>query len=187
MANTELICSLCQETFSLRKQLLTHERTKHRNNKTVPHLHLLIQPSFEQLVSYQDAFIILIKKRLGFSRHSVGSKRLSINVFPENVFVYLFQNEPSFRYNSALRKYHCTFKGEAGEGRLKQILNYEYWNCRQDPKTKTIGYVLFANYEGIYEVSFSWIQTKLVENNRIFQCGTVTCTFTTDSGEFINE
>ena len=122
-------CCLCQETFSLRKQLLTHERTKHRNNKIIPHLHLLLQPSFEQLVFYQDAFIILIKKRLGFNRHSVGSKRLSINAFPENVFVYLFQNEPSFRYKSALQKYCCTFKGEAGEGRLKQILNYEYWNC----------------------------------------------------------
>ena len=180
-------CYICQETFSLQKQLLTHERNKHRNNKTIPHLHLLLQPSYEQLVSYQDAFIILIKKRLGYSRHSLGSKRLSISAFPENVFVYLFQSEPSFRYNSALRKYRCTFKGEAGEGRLKQILNYEYWNQRQDPVTKTTGYVLFANYEGSYEVSFSWKQTELVENNRIFQCGTVTCMFTTDSGEFINE
>jgi len=180
-------CCICQETFSLRKILITHERTKHRNNKTIPHLHLLLQPSYEQLVSYQDAFIILIKKRLSYSRHSLGYKRLSINAFPENVFIYLFQNEPSFRYNSALRRYRCTFKGEAGEGRLKQILNYEHWNQRQDPITKTTGYVLFANYEGVYEVSFSWVQAELVENNQIFQCENVTCTFTTDSGEFINE
>lgn len=177
-------CCLCQETFLSRKQLLTHERTKHKNNKTIPHLHLLLQPSFEQLISYQDAFIILIKKRLGFNRHAVGSKRLVINVFPENVFVYLFQNEPSFRYNSVLRKYRCTFKGEAGENRLKQILNYQHWSYRQDQKTKTTGYVLFVNYEEIYEVTFSWAQTKLVENDRIFQCGAVTCTFTADSGEF---
>src|SRR5215204_2984672 len=147
-------CNICQEAFFLRKQLLTHERTKYRNNKTIPHLQLLLQPSFEQLVFYQDAFIILIKKHLGYSRHSVGSKRLLINVFSENVFVYLFQSEPSFRYNSALRKYRCTFKGETGEGRLKQILNYEHWNCQQDPITKTTGYVLFVNYEGIYEVSY---------------------------------
>ncbi|GBB90490.1 hypothetical protein RclHR1_17480003 [Rhizophagus clarus] len=158
-----LRCCLCQETFISRKLLLTHERTKHRNNKTIPHLPLLLRPSFEQLVSYQDAFIILIKKRLGFNRHSVGSKRFLINVFPENVFVYLFQSEPSFRYNTVLRKYRCTFKGEVGEQRLKQILNYEHWSCRQDPKTKTTGYVLFVNYEEI------------------------TCTFTTDSGEFVNE
>ncbi|POG78177.1 hypothetical protein GLOIN_2v1766938 [Rhizophagus irregularis DAOM 181602=DAOM 197198] len=44
--------------------------------------------------------------------------------------------------------------GEAGEGRLKQILNYEYWNCQQDPKTKITGYILFVNSEEIYEVSF---------------------------------
>ena len=117
----------------------------------------------------------------------MGSKRLSISVFPENIFVYLFQNEPLFRYNSALRKYRCIFKGEAGELRLKQILNYEHWNCRQDPKTNTTGYVLFVNYEGIYGVTFSWTQNELVENDRIFQCGTVTCTFTTDSGEFVDE
>ncbi len=180
-------CYLCQKTFFSRKHLLTHERTKHRNNKTIPHLNLLLQPSFEQLVSYQDAFIILIKKRLGFNRHSVGSKRLLINVFPENVFVYLFQNEPSFRYNSALRKYRCSFKGEAGEKRLKQILNYEYWSCHQDPETKTTGYVLLVNYEKSYKINFNWTQAELIENNRIFQCGTVTCTFTTDSGEFIEK
>ncbi|GET65429.1 hypothetical protein GLOIN_2v1524369 [Rhizophagus irregularis DAOM 181602=DAOM 197198] len=163
-----LRCCLCQETFISRKLLLTHERTKHRNNKTIPHFHLLLRPSFEQLISYQDAFIILIKKRLGFNRHSVGTKRVLINVFPENVFVYLFQSEPSFRYNTVLRKYRCTFKGE-------------------DLITKTTGYVLFVNYEESHEVTFSWTQTKLVENNRTFQCGVVTCTFTTDSGEFVNE
>ncbi len=185
--NALLKCCLCQETLPSRKQLLIHERTKHRNNKTIPHHSLLLQPSSEQLIFYQDAFIILIKKRLGFNRHSVGFKRLSINAFPENIFVYLFQDEPSFRYNSALRKYCCIFKDKMGEERLKQILNYEYWNYRQDSKTKTTGYVLFVNYEETYEVTFSWTQAELVENNQIFQCGTVTCKFTTDSGEFTDE
>jgi len=180
-------CCLCQAIVSSRKQLLSHERIKHKNNKTIPHLYLLILPSLEQLTSYQDAFIILIKKHLGFNRHSIGQKRLLINVFPENIFIHLFQNEPSFRYNSALRKYHCTFKGEEREKRLKQILNYEYWSSRQDPKTKTTGYVLLANYEGNYEISFVWTQTELIENNRTFQCGKVTCKFTTDASEFVNE
>ena len=115
------------------------------------------------------------------------SKWLLINAFPKNVFVHLFQNEPSFRYKSALWKYCCTFKDEAGEERLKQILNYEYWNCQQDPKIRITGYVLFMDYEDIYEVFFSWTQIELVENNQIFQCGIVTCAFTTNSGEFNNE
>jgi hypothetical protein len=181
------MCSLCQKTFSLRKQLLTHERNKHKNNKTIPHLHLLLRPSFEQLTLYQDAGIIQIKKRLGFNRHHIGNKRFSINVFPENIFVHLFQNEPSFRYNSVLRKYSCTFKGEEGESRLKQILNYEHWSYRQDPKTNTTGYVLLVNHEDNYEISFIWTQAELVENNRSFQCGMVTCTFITASGEFIEK
>jgi len=149
-------CSLCQKNFSSRNKLLTHERNKHRNNKVISHHTSLILPSFEHVVYYQDAFIVLIKKRLGFNRHSIGSKRLSIDAFLENIFVHLFENEPTFRYSPIQRKYFCQFQGKAGEERLKQILNYEYWNFRQDPNTKTTGYVLFVNYEGTYKVNFSW-------------------------------
>ena len=149
-------CSLYQQNFSSRNKLLTHERNKHRNNKVIPHRTSLFLPSFELLVYYQDAIIVLIKKRLGFNRHSIGSKRLSISAFPENIFVHLFESEPTFRYNPTQRKYYCQFQGKAGEERLKQILNYEYWSFRQNPKTKTTGYVLFVNYEGTYKVNFSW-------------------------------
>ncbi|PKK61175.1 hypothetical protein RhiirC2_792202 [Rhizophagus irregularis] len=62
-----------------------------------------------------------------------------------------------------------------------------YENIVVSLKTNTTGYVLFVNYEGIYGVTFSWTQNELVENDRIFQCGTVTCTFTTDLGEFVDE
>ena len=113
-------------------------------------------PSLELTVYYQDALIVLIKKRLGFNRHSVGSKRLSIDAFPENIFVHLFENKPTFRYSPTQRKYYCQFQGKNGEERLKQILNYEYWNVRQNSKTNTTGYVLFVNYMGIYNINFSW-------------------------------
>ena len=89
-------CQLCQLTFSSRTKLLIHERNKHRNNKVIPHRTSLFLPSFELIVYYQDAFIVLIKKRLGFNRHSIGTKRLSIDAFPETVFVHLFENEPTF-------------------------------------------------------------------------------------------
>jgi hypothetical protein len=117
-------------------------------------------PSLELMVYYQDAFIALIKKRLGFNRHSIGSKRLSIDTFPETIFVHLFENEPTFRYSPTQRKYYCHFQGKTGEERLKQILNYKYWNFRQNPETKTTGYVLFVNYEGTYKVNFSWYLIK---------------------------
>ncbi|RHZ48524.1 hypothetical protein Glove_547g42 [Diversispora epigaea] len=73
------------------------------------------------------------------------------------------------------------------EERLKQILNYEYWSSKQNPNTKTTGYVLFVDNEETYTVKFNWSLLELNENKRNFQCGTVTCTFTTDSREFINE
>ncbi|RHZ86917.1 hypothetical protein Glove_42g77 [Diversispora epigaea] len=65
--------------------------------------------------------------------------------------------------------YSCYFQGKMGEERLKQILNYEYWNSKQDPNTKTTRYVLFVN------------------NEETYTCDTVTCIFIIDSREFINE
>ncbi|CAG8821649.1 22908_t:CDS:1, partial [Racocetra persica] len=74
--------------------------------------------------------------------------------------------------------------GEAGELRLKQLINYDYWNVRQNQKLTTKGYVLFMDNDSSYEVTFSWSQTELKENDCIFQCGTATCKFVADSGEF---
>ncbi|RIB08516.1 hypothetical protein C2G38_2251967 [Gigaspora rosea] len=126
-------CQLCQESFSTRKELVIHERTRHRNNKIIPHRYLLIQPPFEQIMIYQDAFIILIKKHFGFNRHSFSGKQ-----------------------------------GEVGEQRLKQLINYDYWNVQQNLKLKTKGYVLFMDNDSSYKVTFSWTQLELKENDRVF-------------------
>ncbi|CAG8598731.1 385_t:CDS:2, partial [Racocetra persica] len=74
--------------------------------------------------------------------------------------------------------------GEAGEQRLKQLMNYNYWHIQQDPKLKTISYVLFMNNESSYGVNFSWLQSEFKKNGHTFQCGAVTCKFVTDSEEF---
>ncbi|CAG8495435.1 3932_t:CDS:2 [Gigaspora rosea] len=133
-------CLLCQEIFPSQKRLVIHERAKHRNNKIIPHCHSLTQPLLEQITFYQDAFIVLIKKRLGFNRHAVGAKQVSINAFPENIF------------------------GEAGEHRLKQLVNYDYWNIQQDPNLKTVDYVLFMDHVSSYSINFIWLQSELEEN-----------------------
>ncbi|CAG8786000.1 17300_t:CDS:2, partial [Gigaspora rosea] len=98
--------------------------------------------------------------RLGFNRHAVGAKQVSINAFPENMF------------------------GEAGKHRLKQLVNYDYWNIRQDPNLKTVGYGLFMDHDSSYSINFIWSQSELKENGYIFQYGTVTCKFIADSREF---
>ncbi|PKC68891.1 hypothetical protein RhiirA1_456703 [Rhizophagus irregularis] len=46
------------------------------------------------------------------------------------------------------------------------------------------GYVLLEDYENTYQVKFIWSQTVLLENNRKFTLGRMTCNFITDSGEF---
>ncbi|RIB08009.1 hypothetical protein C2G38_2212772 [Gigaspora rosea] len=157
-------CLLCQEIFSSQKRLVIHERAKHRNNKIIPHRRSLIQPLLEQITFYQDAFIVLIKKRLGFNRHAVGAKQVSINAFPENIFVFLFEHVPSFRYSPIQWKYSCLFQGEAGEHRLKQLVNYDYWNIQQDPNLKTVDYVLFMDHVSSYSINFIWLQSELEEN-----------------------
>ncbi|CAG8580716.1 5866_t:CDS:1, partial [Scutellospora calospora] len=81
---------------------------------------------------------------------------------------FSFENESSFRYSPVQQKYSCFFQGEASEQRLKQLVNYDNWNIQQDSKLKTIGYVLFMNYESSYSISFSWTQTELKENKHIF-------------------
>ncbi|CAG8804109.1 7887_t:CDS:2, partial [Cetraspora pellucida] len=63
---------------------------------------------------------------------------------------------------------------EADEQRLKQLVNYDYLNVRQDLKLKTKGYILFIDNDSSYKVTFSWSQLELKENNRVFQCGTIT-------------
>ncbi|CAG8465289.1 9815_t:CDS:2, partial [Gigaspora rosea] len=55
--------------------------------------------------------------------------------------------------------------GEASEHRLKQLVNYDYWNIWQDPKLKT----------------------ELKENGCIFQYGTVTYKFIADSRKFSDQ
>jgi hypothetical protein len=185
MANQlSICCKLCFKAFTTYQKLFVHERNKHSHNKTIPHFYSLSRLSSEQMFFYINSLIVLIKKKLDFSRHSIGKKRLSIDIFPENIFVYLFKDEENFRYSSAKYKYQCYFRGLGGETRLKQILRYDQWSFRQNPLTNTKGYVLLEDYENMYQVKFIWNQTVLSENNREFTLGRMTCNFIADSGEF---
>ncbi|GBC43638.2 hypothetical protein GLOIN_2v1780679 [Rhizophagus irregularis DAOM 181602=DAOM 197198] len=183
-SQSSISCKLCFRAFMTYQKLLIHKRNKHSHNKTIPHFCSLPQPSSEQMSYYINSFIVLIKKKLGFSRHAIGKKRFSIETFPENVFVYLFKNEEKFKYSPAKHKYQCCFEGFAGAAKLKEIFHYDHWNFRQNPFTNTKGYVLLEDYENTYQVKFMWNQTTLSENNREFTLGRMTCNFITDSGEF---
>ncbi|RHZ64158.1 hypothetical protein Glove_326g111 [Diversispora epigaea] len=174
-------CELCFKNFASYKNLVIHERNVHSNNKLIPHFYILSQPTSEQIIYYINSFIILLKKKLGFSRHAIGKKHLLIDTFPENVFVYLFKNEETFKYSPAKRKYQCNFEGYAGITRLNQLFCYNQWSFRENPHTNTKGYVLLEDYENKYQIKFTWSQTILSENNRELILERMNCNFITDS------
>ena len=185
MANqSPICCKLCFKAYTTNQKLFVHERNKHLHNKTIPHFYSLPQPSSEQMFYYINAFIVLIKKKLGFTRHTTGKKSFSIDTFSENVFVYLFKDKKMFKYSSVRHKYQCYFEGSTGAARLKEIFRYNQWFFWQNPLTNTKGYVLLENYKSTYQVKFTWNQTILSENNREFKLGRMFCNFIADSGEF---
>ena|SRR6266540_2721421 len=91
-------CSLCFKIYNTKKKLQNHERNKHKNNKIVSHCHILYQPSDEILSFYQDTVIIRLKSSFGFNRHVIGKKHITIDTFPESIYLFLFENEDNFRY-----------------------------------------------------------------------------------------
>ncbi|GET51139.1 hypothetical protein GLOIN_2v1791375 [Rhizophagus irregularis DAOM 181602=DAOM 197198] len=124
---------------------------------------------------------------LGFNRHSVGKKYITLDAFPEDVFVSLFENEDNFKYIPSQRKYQCILEGTVGEEQLKKIFKYDQIIFHENINTSTRGYILFENNDGQYKVIFNWKQKELKENTRCFLSGILTINFTADSGEFIND
>jgi hypothetical protein len=180
-------CLLCSKTYDARKKLQSHERNKHKNNKLIPHRHILGQPSEETLSFYRDTIIIRLKNSLGFNRHSIGKKHITIDAFPESVFLSLFENEDSFKYIPSQRKYQCVLEGAAGEKKLKSIFKYDDIIFCENINTSTRGYILFEDNDGQYKITFNWKQKERKENNRLFLTGTLLINFVTNSGEFIFE
>ena len=147
-------CSLCFKIYDTKKKLQNHERNKHKNNKIVPHRHILCQPSDETLSFYRDTVIIRLKSSFGFNRHAIGKKRITIDAFPESVYLFLFGNEDNFRYIPSQRKYQCTFEGAVGGERLKSIFKYDEIIFCENANTSTRGYILFEDIDGQYKVIF---------------------------------
>ncbi|RHZ79327.1 hypothetical protein Glove_149g100 [Diversispora epigaea] len=153
-------CLLCSKIYDTKKKLQNHERTKHKNNKSIPHYHILDKPSEEILSFYRDAIIIRLKSSLGFNRHSIGKKHIVIDAFPESV---------------------------VGGEILKSILKYDQVIFCENKNTLTKGYILLEDNDGQYKLTFIWRQKEWKENDRLFLTGILSINFITNSGGFINE
>lgn len=180
-------CLLCSKVYDTKKKLQSHERNKHKNNKLILHRTMLCQPSDETLLFYRDTVIIHLKKTLRFNRHSIGKKYITIDAFPECVFLSLFENEDSFKYIPSQRKYQCILEGAIGGERLKNIFKYEQIVFCENTSTSTRGYILLEDCDGWYKMIFVWKQKEWKENNTLFLTRTLSIDFITNSGEFVNK
>jgi hypothetical protein len=202
-------CLLCKQYFPSRSKLLTHERNKHRNNKVISHHTSLILLSFELIVYYQDVFIVLIKKWLGFNRHSIGSKWLSIDAF-QKLFLFIYlkmnllfdivqQNENIIvNFRERLEKKDSSKYLIMKIGTFGKILRQKLWVMFYLLIIREYIQLILAGiyYLGIFlYLIIQWKNKpfsirsllELNENARHFQCETATCTFITDSGKFVDE
>ncbi|PKC55737.1 hypothetical protein RhiirA1_475107 [Rhizophagus irregularis] len=95
---------------------------------------MLCQPSDETLSFYRDTII----------------KHITIDAFPESVFLFLFENEDNFKYIPSQRKYQCIFESSTGAEKLKSIFKYNEIIFRENINTSTQGYILFEDNNGQY-------------------------------------
>ncbi|CAG8826044.1 5805_t:CDS:2 [Gigaspora margarita] len=84
-----------------------------------------------------DKIFEYARNSFGFNRHSIGKKHITIDAFPDNVFLSLFENEENFKYMPSQQKYQCVLEGTGGEEKLKRIFKYDEIIFREDINTST--------------------------------------------------
>ena len=104
---------------------------------------------------FQDTIIIRLKNSFGFSRHSVGKKHISIDGFPKNVFLSLFENKTNFKYIPSQWKYQCILEDAVGKEWLKSIFKYNQIVFCENVNISTWRYILFEDNNSQYKVIFS--------------------------------
>src|SRR6185437_8894382 len=120
------LCLLCSKTYSTKSSLLSHETRKHPHNRTVPHSSCFELPSSWCLCQFCSIFLANVKSRLHTHRSAQGFNQFTVHC-PENLFYYVFHQEPGFEYQSAQRKYKCAFKGQDGYQRIGYIFAHPAW------------------------------------------------------------
>jgi len=113
MSTKPFPCLLCPKTYLTRKSLLAHETKKHPHNRVVPHSLGFELPSSWCLCQFRLVFLANVKSRLHTHRTSQDLKQFTLHC-PENLFYYVFYQEPGFEYQPAQRKYKCIYKGKDG-------------------------------------------------------------------------
>jgi len=178
---------LCTRCYSTKASLMAHEKCKHLNNKRIPHFDQLPPTTVFDATQFRNSFVVQIKRRLQFNRRSSRKKTLTIEPFPERLFISLFASETSFTYNSSQRKYTCTFNGSSDSIRLGRILQIQNWNTKKNLQTGTTAYVLAEKNGTTYPIAFCWKEQNYKEFGRTLTellYGMLKCSFYTAVGDF---
>jgi len=133
MSSKPFNCLLCSKTYSTRRSLISHETKKHTCNRVVPHSSGFELPSSWCLCQFRSVFLANVKSRLHSHRTAQGFKQFTIHC-PENLFFYVFHQEPGFEYRLTQRKYKCIYKGKEGYQKIGYIFAHPGWG---EKKTKT--------------------------------------------------
>jgi hypothetical protein len=196
--NNKTVCSLCQFTNNstvlyTKNKLSLHQRQSHPNNHIVPHIQqsLLDNISDIQVQKFWNSLLVRIEKKLSYHRSKSGIRQLICEPFSEELFVKIFSNEESFNYIPYLKKYKCTFIGEAGYNRLGYLFDCEDWG-EKNHASGTKAYVFMENEERKKDVSFIWsdfVVTRVRDGKEplILHSSKLVVSFTISTGYFIQD
>lgn len=154
--NNVHICIICNNTYNSRSSLIQHETRKHSNYHEYPSN--IPSPSEYCLLEFKKSLIFNIKKKLSLNHRSLGKKSVTIPC-SEGMFLNIFKDHIQ-RYSPARRFYLCSFVGEEGDGKLRNLLGEEDWAIRYYDNNQ-YGYVDIVNNQ----IKVVWKEVKLVEAN----------------------
>ena len=151
-----IICIICNNTYNSKNGLNQHETRKHSNYHEYP----LNIPSTSEysLLAFKKSLIFNIKKKLTLNHKSLGKKSLTIPC-SEGMFLSIFKDEIQ-RYSPSRRFYLCTFMGEEGDEKLRELLGNEDWAIRYYDNNQ-YAYVDIINNQ----TKIVWKEVGLVEAN----------------------
>jgi hypothetical protein len=168
------LCIICNNTYNSKDSLNQHETRKHSNYQEYP-LNIS-SPSEYCLLEFKKSLIFNIKKKLTLHHRSLGKKSITITC-SEGMFLNIFKDHIQ-RYSPARRFYLCSFIGEDGDEKLKDLLGEEDWAIRYYDNDQYV-YVDILNNQ----TKVVWKEVELVEanGNRILSSNIV-ISFSIDKG-----
>ncbi|CAJ0843868.1 15348_t:CDS:2 [Entrophospora sp. SA101] len=122
------------------------------------HICIICNNTYNSKDKFKKSLIFNIKKKLTLNHKSLGKKSLTIPC-SEGMFLNIFKDEIQ-RYSPARHFYLCSFMGEEGDEKLRDLLGSEDWAIRYYDNNQ-YAYVDIINNQ----IKVVWKEVGLVEAN----------------------